>query len=60
MITFFKQSFRELRHVVWPTKNETKKYFLIVVSVLVLFWAYLFIASNLFSSAMFYFKDLIK
>lgn len=59
MLKFCKASFRELKHVVWPTRNETKKYFLIVLSVLVLFWAYLFIVSNIFSSALFYLKDLL-
>jgi preprotein translocase SecE subunit len=37
MIKFFKDSFRELKHVVWPTANETKKYFAIIISVLVIF-----------------------
>jgi len=37
MIKFFKDSFREISHVVWPTKAETKKYFFIVLTVLILF-----------------------
>jgi len=37
MIQFFKDSFRELRHVVWPTKEETKNFFIIVLTVLILF-----------------------
>ena len=46
---FFKDSIREIKHVVWPTRKETKKYFIIVVTVLVLFGLYLFLFSNLFS-----------
>ncbi len=49
MIQFFKDSIRELKHVVWPTKEETTKYFIIVVTILVVFWLYLFLASTLFS-----------
>jgi preprotein translocase SecE subunit len=37
MLQFFKDSVRELKHVVWPTREETKNYFIIVVFVLVLF-----------------------
>jgi len=37
MIQFFKDSIRELKHVVWPTKEETTKYFIIVVTILVVF-----------------------
>lgn len=50
MITFIKDSIRELKHVVWPTREETKKYFAIVLVVLVIFWIYLFIAWSLFSN----------
>lgn len=57
MFSFFKGSVRELKHVVWPTKDETKKYFIIVLSILVLFWLYLFLASNIFSSSVFFLKD---
>jgi len=60
MIQFFKDSVRELKHVVWPTKQETTKYFLIVVSVLVLFWIYLFIASTLFSEGLLYLKNMVS
>lgn len=60
MIQFVKDSYRELKHVVWPTREETKKYFLIVVGVLVVFGVYLFIFSNIFSAALFFLKDLVK
>ncbi|HBA45402.1 TPA: preprotein translocase subunit SecE [Patescibacteria group bacterium] len=35
MINFLKESIKEFEHVVWPTQNETKKYFLIVTGVIV-------------------------
>lgn len=60
MITFIKDSFRELRHVVWPTKQETKNFFIVVVTLLILFWIYLFIAGSIFSNVMFALKDLVK
>jgi preprotein translocase SecE subunit len=58
MLSFFKDSVRELKHVVWPTRQETKKYFMIVLSVLILFGVYLFIANTLFSEALFGLKDI--
>ncbi len=60
MIQFLKDSFREMKHVVWPTKEETKKYFMIVVILLILFWLYIFIFSTLFTNVIFYLKDLIN
>jgi len=49
MITFLKGSIRELKHVVWPTREETKKYFMMVLVTLILFGIYLFIANTIFS-----------
>ena len=49
MITFIKDSFRELQHVVWPTREETKSYFMMVLVTLILFGLYLFIANTIFS-----------
>ena len=49
MITFIKDSFRELKHVVWPTREETKSYFMMVLVTLILFGLYLFIANTVFS-----------
>lgn len=60
MINFFKDSYREMKHIVWPTKQETKKYFIIVLSLLIIFWIYLFIAGSIFSNGMFLLKDLVK
>lgn len=59
MIKFFKDSVRELKHVVWPTKKQTTDYFIIVVIILVLFWIYLFIFSNLFSESIYYLKGIM-
>lgn len=58
MLLFIKNSIRELSHVVWPTAKETKKYFIIVVITLILFWLYLFLAGNLFSETLFFLRDL--
>lgn len=60
MIQFFKASFRELKHVVWPTKEETKSFFMIVLAVLILFWVYLFLVNFVFSEAMFSLRKLVS
>jgi len=60
MITFIKDSFRELKHVVWPTKEETRNYFFIVLVVLIVFGLYLFAASTIFSETMLYLKWLVS
>lgn len=52
MIQFFKDSVRELKHVVWPTKEETKNFFIVVLVILVLFGLYLFISWAIFSEIM--------
>jgi preprotein translocase SecE subunit len=59
MFDFFKSSVRELRHVVWPTRIETKKFFIIVLVVLILFGLYLFIASSIFSKTLFGLRALV-
>lgn len=53
MTNFIKDSVRELKHVVWPTRAETKAYFVTVLVVLILFWLYLFLASGLFKQILF-------
>ena len=60
MIKFFKDSVREFKHVVWPTREETKKYFMQVLVVLILFGVYLFVASNLFSELILFLKNVIS
>ena len=60
MLQFFKDSVRELKHVVWPTHAETKQFFIVVVTILVLFGLYLFVASTAFSEAMLALKNLVS
>ena len=60
MIQFVKDSLRELKHVVWPTRKETQKYFGLVLAMLVFFGLYLFIVSNIFSEVLFSFKALFS
>jgi len=57
MIQFLKDSLREIKHVVWPTRKETQKYFVLVLILLVLFGTYLFIFSNIFSTIVLGLKD---
>lgn len=59
MIKYIKDSIRELKHVVWPTMEETNNYFLTVVLVLLAFGIYLFIASTLFTKTLFGLKDIV-
>lgn len=59
MLQFFKDSTRELKHVVWPTRQETKNYFIIVLVILILFWLYLTLADTIFSETMFFLKSKI-
>jgi len=59
MIQFFKDSFRELSHVVWPTREETKNFFSVVLIILILFWLYLFIANTAFSEVLLYLKQIV-
>lgn len=60
MVQFLKDSIRELKHVVWPTKQETTKYFFIVITILFFFGIYLFIASTLFSEGLLYLKNMVS
>jgi preprotein translocase subunit SecE len=57
---FFKDSIRELKHVVWPSKKETINFFLIVVVTLVLFWIYLTVADFLFREGLFGLKGIFS
>lgn len=57
-MNFFKDSFRELKHVVWPTKQETIKFFNIVLITLILFWIYLTFADFIFREGLFGLRDL--
>ena len=55
---FFKDSFRELKHVVWPTKKETINFFTVVLITLIIFWAYLTLADFIFREGIFWLRDL--
>ena len=57
MLRFVKDSIRELKHVVWPTRKETQKYFWLVLALIVIFWIYLFIFSQAFSELLFTLRD---
>lgn len=57
MFKFFTESIKEFDHVAWPTNKETKKYFSIVVSLIVFLTLFLFILWTIFSSGLFFIKD---
>ena len=57
---FIKNALREIKHVVWPTREETKKYFVVVLSVLCAFGLYLFIVWNIFSQILFGLKEMVN
>lgn len=57
---FIKDSVRELKHVVWPTRKETNKYFLIVTIILVLFGLYLFFFATLFGNGLNFLKNFVN
>lgn len=60
MFKFVKDSIREFKHVVWPTHAETKKYFTVVVVLLVLFGLYLFIANTVFAELLQALRDIFS
>lgn len=60
MIRFFKEAIRELRHVVWPTRKETQKFFGGVLALIIIFTLYLFIFTNIFSTIIFGMRDLFR
>lgn len=58
MFQFIKDAVRELRHVVWPTRKETQKFFFLVLGLISVFALYLFIFSQIFSETLFALKDI--
>jgi len=56
---YIKDSLRELKHVVWPTREETRNYFFIVVITLILFGLYLFAVSTIFTEGLFALKKAV-
>lgn len=49
MKQFFTEAIKEFEHVAWPTNAETKKYFTIVVSMIVVMAVAFFLVSTFFS-----------
>lgn len=60
MINFFSQSIRELAHVVWPSRVETRRYFLLVIAILIAFGVYLYIVSFIFSKTNLALRSVVK
>jgi len=60
MIKFLKESIQEFEHVVWPTKNETRKYFSVVVTLIVALTIFIFLISTIFSTWLWFAKDAIN
>ncbi len=52
-VSFVKESMKEFDHIVWPTSEETKKYFVTVVSMITVLTVFLFIVGTLFSVGLF-------
>lgn len=44
---------KEFDHIVWPTSEETKKYFITVVSMITVLTVFLFIVGTAFSMGLF-------
>ncbi|MDD2486933.1 MAG: preprotein translocase subunit SecE [Candidatus Gracilibacteria bacterium] len=60
MFKFFTESIKEFEHVVWPTKNETRKYFSIVVGLIISLTLFIFVIGSAFSAGLFYAKNIIN
>ena len=59
-MNFIKNALRELKHVVWPTREETKKYFVVVLSVLIAFGLFLFVFGSLFGNTLRGLKNMVN
>lgn len=59
-MSFLQESIKEFDHVVWPTTSETKKYFNIVVSMIVILTVLLFVVGTAFSVGLFSLKKQIQ
>ena len=60
MFKFFTESIKEFEHVVWPTKAEARKYFSIVVWLIISLTIFIFLVSTIFSTVLFYAKDAVN
>lgn len=52
-MSFIKESIKEFDHIVWPTPEETKKYFMTVVSMITILTILLFIVGTALSVGLF-------
>lgn len=52
MFQFIKNAFKELEHVVWPTKKETRTYMFYTVSVIVVMTIFLSILGYVFRTGL--------
>ncbi len=52
-MSFIKESIKEFDHIVWPTSEETKKYFVTVVSMITILTVFLFMVGTAFSMGLF-------
>ncbi len=59
MIKFLQDAIKELQHVVWPTQKETKKYFMIVVSMIVVCTIVLFAFGSSMTNALFSIRSVV-
>jgi preprotein translocase SecE subunit len=53
MANFLKESLAELEHVVWPTHLETKKFFQVVVTIIVLMTIFTYSLTLIFGNSLF-------
>ena len=60
MFKFLKESIKEFDHVVWPTNKEAKKYFSVVVWLIVALTLFLFVVWSMLSQWLFVSKQLIN
>ena len=59
MANFIKESISELEHVVWPTHLETKKFFTVVVGIIVAMTLFTYLLTLLFSNGLFAIRNAI-
>lgn len=52
MLTFIRESFRELEHVVWPTQKESRTYMWYTVAIIVVMTVYLAAIGYVFQTAL--------
>ena len=59
MIKFLQDAKKELEHVVWPTRAETKKYFTVVVSMIAICTVVLFVFGSSVTNALFAIRSVV-